>query len=234
MTGWLEYIQYRYALAVCGVLAGVMITLLAIVAVANPSEFPRSLFAYVPLALLLAMVVMTLVMRPWRYSADTTTMPVGGAWVHWTYDEASWRAASSYDQQRNRLSPARVPARARRAARGEIYISRRGIYWRPGGYLPLDRRWNIRYESADLVHRPTPHVHIEISEPMGSCWTRRTLTDVLVPPGREDEARTLVDLLRRHVLSPPDPHVCPVCTAREPLDMPEPHKWAPREPLGDG
>jgi hypothetical protein len=99
--------------------------------------------------------------------------------------------------------PVRV---ARRAARGEIYVSRHGIYRRPGGYTPLDLSTNIKYESADLVDRPTPHVHIEVSVRVnptgyGGDWVRKTLTDVGVPPGHEDEARALVELLRREVLN---------------------------------
>jgi hypothetical protein len=114
---------------------------------------------------------------------------------------------------------------ARRAARGEIYISRQGIYRRPGGYMPIDLQNGIRYESADLVDWPTPHIHIEISVQntgWSSGWMRKTLTDVGVPPGHEDEARTLVELLRRHVLN------------GSPPAGPEAHEWAPRQSLGDG
>jgi hypothetical protein len=120
--------------------------------------------------------------------------------------------------------PVRV---ARRAAQGEIYVSRHGIYRQPGGYTPLDlRTGTIRYESADLVDRPTPHIHIEVSvnfDPAGTggSWVRKTLTDVGVPSGHEDEARALVDLLRCHVL-----------TATAPTQA-SAHKWAPREPLID-
>jgi hypothetical protein len=162
-------------------------------------------------------VVVTLVMRPWRYAADITAMRAGRAWVHWTYDEASWRAATRYGQRKSVLSPVLVPARARSAARGEIYISRHGIYWQPGGYMPLDLRRNIRYESADLMERPTPHIHIEVMVPGGgsTVWVRRTLTDVGVPPGREDEARTLVRRLRSEVVevSRRSIALCPECVA---------------------
>lgn len=112
------------------------------------------------------------------------------------------------------------------SATGEIYISRHGIYREPGGYIALDLGSNsIRYESAALVDRPTPHVHIEVSvnmDPGGGGWVRRTLTDVGVPPGHEDEARTLVDLLRAHVLN----------GSREARGMD--HTWEPREPLDGG
>jgi hypothetical protein len=223
MIGWLEYIQYRYALAFSGVMTAVLTTVAALVlamsvAGGNLSEFPWSGFLYVPLVLLLAIVVVTLAMRPWRYLADITAMRAGGAWVHWTFDEASWRAATRFGQRKSALSPVIVPSAARRAARGEIYISRHGIYWMPGGYLPLDLRWNIRYESADLVERPTPHVHIEVMEQgSGSVWMRRTLTDVGVPPGHEDEARRLVERLHREVIevSRRSVAVCPECAARD-------------------
>jgi hypothetical protein len=265
MTGWWENTQYRAGVAVMGVATVSIATVLAVVAVVNPSDGPSWwVVVFAPLVLLLVMVaVVSLVSQPWRYAADITAMRSGEAWVHWTYDEAAWRAANRYDERRNALwirvaltvmavgglmlligvpgglrtvgvssfggslvfiaatflvlltlgDPGWV---ARRAARGEIYVSRRGIYRRPGGYTPLDLRYRTRYESADLVDRPTPHIHIETSFNTGSgvVWTRRTLTDVGVPPGREDEARTLVDLLRRHVLTSPP--------AR-----PDPHKWAP-------
>jgi hypothetical protein len=218
-SGWFEYIQYRYALAVSGVMTVVVTTMLAIVlaistAAGNQPEFPWSGFVYAPFVLLLAVVVVTVVMRPWRYSADITAMRAGRAWVHWTYDEASWRAVNSYDRRKSVMALGTVPSRARRAARGEIYISRHGIYWRPGGYMPLDVRWNLRYESVDLVERPTPHIHIDVMRPTGtSTWGRQTFTDVGVPPGHEEEARTLVERLRREVVevSRRSVAVCPLC-----------------------
>jgi hypothetical protein len=90
---------------------------------------------------------------------------------------------------------------ARRAKRGEIYVSRHGIYRRPGGYTPLDLRSGVRYESVDLVDRPTPHIHIEISVRTKGGWHRKTLSDVGVPPGHQDEARSLVAQLRNKVLT---------------------------------
>jgi hypothetical protein len=222
MTGWLEYIPYRYALAFSGVMALAITTMLAVLlaistAAGNLPEFPWSGFLFAPPVLLLVTLVVTLAMRPWRYSADITAMRAGRAWVHWTFDEASWRAATSYGKRKSVLAPVRVPERARRAARGEIYISRHGIYWQPGGYLALDRRHNIRYESAELVDRPTPHIHIEVMVPGSSVWVRQTLTDVGVPPGREDEARTLVDRLRREIIavSRRSIDICPDCVARD-------------------
>jgi hypothetical protein len=220
MTGWLEYIQYRYALALSGVMTVVIATTMAMVlamsvAGGTLSEFPWRGFLFAPLVLLLIVVGLTLVMRPWRYSADITAMRAGNAWVHWTYDEASWRAATRYGKRKSALSPVRVPARAQRAARGEIYISRHGIYWQPGGYMPLDLRHNIRYESVELVERPTPHIHIEVMVPGSTIWVRQTLTDVGVPPGHEDEARALVKRLRREVVdvSRRSVAVCAECVA---------------------
>jgi hypothetical protein len=223
MIGWLEYIQYRYVVVLSAVLTALMTTVLALVlamsvAGGNLPEFPWSGFLYAPLVLLLVIVGVTLVMRPWRYLADITAMRAGNAWVRWTFDEASWRAATRFGQRKSVLSPVIVPSGARRAARGEIYISRHGIYWMPGGYMPLDLRWNIRYESADLVELPTPHIHIEVMLPgSGSVWVRRTLTDVGIPPGHEDEARTLVERLRREVVevSRNSVVVCPECAARD-------------------
>lgn len=90
---------------------------------------------------------------------------------------------------------------ARRAKRGDIYVSRHGIYRRPGGYTPLDLRTGVRYESVDLVDRPTPHIHIEISVRTKASWRRKTLTDVGVPPGHQDEARALVAQLRSTVVT---------------------------------
>jgi hypothetical protein len=84
--------------------------------------------------------------------------------------------------------------------------------------MPLDLRWNIRYESVELVERPTPHIHIEVMTPGGgSVWVRRTLTDVGVPPGHEDEARALVERLHREVVSVSRRAVavCPECAARD-------------------
>ena len=95
-------------------------------------------------------------------------------------------------------NPMRTAARAKR---GEIYVSRHGIYRRPGGYTPLDLRSGVRYESVDLVDRPTPHIHIEISVRTRYSWRRRTLTDLGVPPGHQDEARTLVAQLRNKVVT---------------------------------
>jgi hypothetical protein len=92
---------------------------------------------------------------------------------------------------------------ARRAKQGEIYVSRHGIYRRPGGYTQLDLHANIRYESVDLVDRPTPHIHIEISVRTNAGWRRKTLTDVGVPRGHQDEARTLVAQLRNKVVTHP-------------------------------
>jgi hypothetical protein len=274
MTGWWENTQYRAGVAVAGVATVWMAILLAVVAVVNPSDGPSWwVVVFAPLVLLLVLVAgFCLVSRPWRYAADITAMRAGGAWVHWTYDEAAWRAANRYDERRNALwirvaltvmaigglmLLIGIPGGhrtigvtsigsvlifitatflvlltwgdagwvARRAPRGEIYISRHGIYRRPGGYTPLDLRHGTRYESADLVDRPAPHIHIEVSLNVGrtgTVWKRTTLTDVGVPPGHEDEARTLVDLLRRHVLT------------SSPPDRPDAHKWAPRPPLGDG
>lgn len=272
MIGWWENAPYRAGVAVAGVITVWIAALLAVVAIGNPSDDPSwRVVVFAPLVLLLVLVAaFSVVLRPWRYAADITAMRAGGAWVHWTYDEASWRAANRYDERKNTLwvrvsltalavgglvlligipgglrtvgvssvggvlvfiaaiflalltlgDPGWV---ARRAARGEIYVSRRGIYRRPGGYTPIDLRHRIRYESADLIDRPAPHIHIEVSLKVNRVdgWTRKTLTDVGVPPGHEDEARTLVELLRRHVLT------------NSPA-RPEDHNWAPRESLDDG
>jgi hypothetical protein len=252
MIGWWEYTQYRAGLAATGVVTLLMVVALAVTAVVNPADDPSwRVVVFAPIVLLLVLVAgMTLTLRPWRYAADITAMRAGRAWVHWTYDEAAWRAANRYDERRNAFwvrvaltvmavgglvlligipgghrtmgvsifggviiyaaaiflplltlgDPRWV---ARRAARGEIYISRHGIYRRPGGYTPLDLRYGTRYDSADLVDRPTPHIHIEVSLRVNRTggWTRKTLTDVGVPPGHEDEARTLVERLRREVLN---------------------------------
>jgi hypothetical protein len=268
MTGWWEYTQYRAGLVASGVATVAMAAMLALTAAVNPAEGPSwRVVVFVPLVLLLAMVAgMILIQRPWRYAADIAAMRAGRAWVHWTYNPGAWRAANSYDQQRNAL---RIPIvltalgfggflllvgilggqrtlglsttgggiaviaaillpiltlgdpvwLARRAAKGEIYISRHGIYRRPGGYMSLDPRRNLVYESADLVERPTPHIHIAVLVPAGggsAMWERKTLTDVGVPPGHEDEARTLVERLRREVVdvSRHSVPVCTVCSAR--------------------
>jgi hypothetical protein len=273
MIGWWENTQYRAGVAVMGVVAVGIATMLAVVAVLNPSDGPPWLVVVlVPLVLMLVLVAaLILMLRPWRYAADITAMRAGRAWVHWTYDEAAWQAANRYDERRTTLwvrgalaamglggfllllalpggertigvstfggalifmaacfltllmlgEPVR---NARRAARGEIYISRHGIYRRPGGYTPIDLKNGIRYESADLVDWPTPHIHIEISVQntgWSAGWMRKTLTDVGVPPGHEDEARTLVELLHRHVLT------------GSPSDGSEAHEWAPRQSPGD-
>jgi hypothetical protein len=273
MTGWWENSQYRAGVAVVGVVTVGIAMPLAVAAVANPSDDPSwRVVVFAPLVLLLVLVAgLSLVLRPWRYAADITAMRAGGAWVHWTYDEASWRAANRYNERRNALwvrvalsvmavgglvlligipgghrtmgvstfggvlifaAACFLPLltlgdpgwMARRAARGEIYVSRHGIYRRPGGYMPIDLRYRIRYESADLVDHPAPHIHIEVSVNATSTevWIRKTLTDVGIPPGHEDEARTLVALLRRHVL-----------TASPPA-WPDAHEWAPRQSLDDG
>ena len=98
---------------------------------------------------------------------------------------------------------------ARRAERGDIYISRQGIYRRPGGYTPLDLRGNVEYESVELIDWPTPHIHIVervwVGGTTGGSWHRKTLTDVGVPRGHEDEARALVARLRSEVVNAPRP-----------------------------
>jgi len=90
---------------------------------------------------------------------------------------------------------------ASRAKQGEIYVSRHGIYRRPGGYTPLDLRSGVRYESMDLVDRPTPHIHTGSSVRNRYTWRRKTLTDLGVPPGHQDEARALVAQLRNKVVT---------------------------------
>jgi hypothetical protein len=247
MTGWWENTEFRAGTAAFGTMAvGIAAFLAALTAVADVSW---AMIVFLPLGLLLLLTAILIVMvQPWRHARDIKAMLAGSAWVHWTYDEAGWRAANQYDERIYKrwvrgtavalavsvfilligiiggkgavdvtlfggigtlissvglvtLLAGNPMRTAHRAKQGEIYVSRHGIYRRPGGYTPLDLRTGVRYESVDLVDRPTPHIHIEISVRMKTSWRRKTLTDVGVPAGHLDEARALVAQLRNKVVT---------------------------------
>jgi hypothetical protein len=93
-------------------------------------------------------------------------------------------------------SPAVV---ARRRKRGDIYISRLGIYRDPGGYMPMFG-YGIRLANVALRTDPTPYLSFETDVRGRYGSTVESLADVAVPPGREAEARDLVNRLRTEVL----------------------------------
>jgi hypothetical protein len=255
MGAWWDSAEWRAGVvAYCVAVAGVAVFLAVVAAVTGAAWLSWAVIVFCPLGLLLFMLaIQLLAAQPWRCAADVKAMLAGQAWVHWTYDEASWRAANRFDEWvykawvRGLLAALAVggfllmigllggqstvfasifggliiflasvmlpvlmlgdPVRAaRRAKVGDIYVSRNGIYRRPGGYTRLDLRAGVKYESVELVERPTPHIHIvaQVKETAGRKiprWRRKTLADVGVPPGYEDEARELVVRLRNEVIN---------------------------------
>jgi hypothetical protein len=89
---------------------------------------------------------------------------------------------------------------ARRRKQGEIYISNLGIYRNPGGYTPI-RGFGYRLENVALLGEQTAYVSFEVTVQgrYGSTSTQ-SLADVVIPPGREAEAKDLVTRLRAEVL----------------------------------
>src|SRR5690242_18984907 len=256
MGAWWESAEYRAGVDVFGVVTVGIATFLAVLsAVTGAAWLSWTVVVFAPLGLFAAMYAMLILMiQPWRSAADIKAMLTGQAWVHWTYDEASWRDANRGDERvyrawiRGLLAALAVagfllligvlggrstvaatifggmiallalvmlttlilgdPVRtARRAKRGNIYVSRDGIYRRPGGYTRLGLRTDIKYESVELVDRPTPHIHIvalvrqAAGRGVNVRWRRTTLADVGVPPGHEDEARELLVRLRNEVVN---------------------------------
>jgi hypothetical protein len=202
----------------------------------------------IPVAVLVVVVpLVTVLMRPWRYFADMDAMRAGGAWVHWSYDEAGWTTANQVEGRRTRrfgfigilgllglavavlliglvigeggtdlvyiggmmsglaivaaaafggTSPAVM---AKRRKRGDIYVSRLGIYRIPGGYTPMFG-FGFRLENVALLTEPTPYLSFEAMVQGRAGPRAESLADVAVPPGREAEARDLANRLRTEVL----------------------------------
>jgi hypothetical protein len=262
MTRWFEHVGYRLGIAMSVgltvLIAGFLITV-RYAAHRPPAWLSWGGVVGLSLGLLVSLVLlMTAVMRPWRYARDIDTMLAGNSWAHWTYDEAGWKAATQLERRvytrvivgmlsllavslllllawldsdrRNPgllafggltgafslmmlavivlFSPIRV---LRRSGRGEIYVSGHGVYRRPGGYLSLDPALGVQVDSVDLVDRPRPHVHIVVLVNTNSSATsrHRTLADIPVPRGHEDEARELVARLRSEVVKAPGPRPRP-------------------------
>jgi hypothetical protein len=249
MSGWWANTDFRAGMAASGMVTVGVAAFVAVISAVTGTSISWALIVLLPLGLLVLLTaIFAAAIQPWRHAADIKAMLAGNAWVHWTYDEAAWKAANRYDERaykrwvRGTLIALAVslflllfgilggkaavdvtifggigifvasvglvallvgnPMRtAGRAKRGEVYVSRHGIYRRPGGYTPLDLRSSVRYESVDLVDRPTPHIHIEISVLIRYSWRRKTLTDLGVPPGHQDEARVLVTQLRNKVVT---------------------------------
>jgi len=253
MTRVLTIVPYRMILAV---LIGVDLTIgLALAMLLNTGDplepgMIVGLSIGIPGAvLLLALPLVTVMVRPWRYLHDIDAMRAGGAFVHWHYDEPAWQNANRVEGGRTRrtgftaslfamglgvvvlliglavggedgstfvfvggltagaaltgaaafgaTSPALM---ARRRKQGEIYISSLGIYRNPGGYTPI-RSFGYWLQNVALLGEQTPYVSFEVTVQgrYGSTSTQ-SLADVTVPPGREAEARDLVNRLRTEVL----------------------------------
>jgi hypothetical protein len=88
---------------------------------------------------------------------------------------------------------------ARRRKRGDIYISRVGIYRVPGGYTPM-AGFGYRLENLELRAEPSPYLSFEVLVQGRGGATKQSLADVAVPPGREAEARALVERVRTEIL----------------------------------
>ncbi|MEV4377279.1 hypothetical protein [Streptosporangium sp. NPDC049644] len=88
---------------------------------------------------------------------------------------------------------------ARGRPRGEVYISSLGVYRRPGGYAAL-HAFGFRLREVDFVDatNETPAYLRFTVRAKGELWP---LTDVVVPPGREEEARALVQRFQTEVLT---------------------------------
>lgn len=100
--------------------------------------------------------------------------------------------------------------RARRSPSGDVYISPLGIYRRPGGYTIL-HGYGTRLHGIELVDGSPPVVSFQVrvqqrgvtDGPLPLSYTLRreeNAADVLVPAGREDEARKLVERFRDEIL----------------------------------
>ncbi|GAA2360258.1 hypothetical protein [Dactylosporangium salmoneum] len=99
--------------------------------------------------------------------------------------------------------------RARRSPAGDVYISPLGIYRRPGGYTIL-HGYGTRVHNIELVDGPPAVVQFDVrvqqrgltDGPLVHRYTiqREQATDVLVPAGCEDEARTLLERFRDEIL----------------------------------
>src|SRR5215471_3322708 len=101
MTGWWADTGYRSGVVTSGVVAVEIAVFLAVLsAVTGAAWLSWAVVVFVPLGLLLFInAVLILVAGPWRHAADIKAMLAGRAWVHWTYDEASWRSANLLDER---------------------------------------------------------------------------------------------------------------------------------------
>ncbi|MEU0486650.1 hypothetical protein ABZ260_46735 [Streptosporangium sp. NPDC006013] len=88
---------------------------------------------------------------------------------------------------------------ARSRPRGEVYIGPLGVYRRPGGYAAL-YEFGFRLREVDFIDatNETPACLRFTVRAKGELWP---LTDVAVPPGREEEARALVQRFQTEVLT---------------------------------
>jgi hypothetical protein len=101
-------------------------------------------------------------------------------------------------------SPIRV---VRGSKQGSVYIGRHGVYWQPGGYFSLDPSPGVELDSVDLVDGPCVHIVARTWSGSGGTgrWVSKTLADIAVPQGCEDEARKLVERLRTEVVNAAKP-----------------------------
>jgi hypothetical protein len=261
MTRVFSIVTYRLLLAI---VVGSLVVFGMVLALAVGSA-PDAQPGLVPVVgiwipLLIAVIVipiLTLLVQPWVYLHDMNVMLAGLAWVHWTYDEATWASANVMEGTRLRrtayvgalfllagsaviivasvalggqagtslrlggglaaggalvavaaIGGTSTSLFARRHKRGEIYISPTGIFRRPGGYTPL-RGFGYWLDNVELREAERTSIHFDVR--ISTRPTRQSLADVLVPPGREAEARDLVARLHHEVLHglQPEPHPSP-------------------------
>jgi hypothetical protein len=88
---------------------------------------------------------------------------------------------------------------AGRSKRGDIYISRLGVYRMPGGYTPLVG-FGFRVERVELVAGSPPYLSFEVAtQRRYNTTTTDRHASVAVPPGCEEEAQRVVERFRAGV-----------------------------------
>lgn len=91
---------------------------------------------------------------------------------------------------------------ARRARAGEVLVGRLGVLRRPGTYAAFAPTGALtRVELVGTAPMRIVFTATRLAQPPWAYWIREQMADLVVPAGRADEARALVERFHREVLS---------------------------------